>query len=263
MAKQKENSEIVKYLIVIIIVIGLLNISLYFLSKINLEPISKKTQSNINSLIKSGNATTIALKIPAVDSEGNGVSTILTVEAKKGTGRTTVDIENLLFWADTQQSIRMARFVAQNISGIDASKYDLNYNVKADNASVIGGPSAGAALVLATIFSLEGLEPRNDVMITGTINHDGSLGPVGGILEKAKAAKQAGATIFIVPLLQSRDIVYESKQHCQKFGFTEVCTTETIPKRINVESEAGIKIIEISNIEEALKYFEKNQSVIS
>ncbi len=37
------------------------------------------------------------------------------------------------------------------------------------------------------------------VMMTGMINPDGTIGPVGGILEKASAAASVGAKLFLIP----------------------------------------------------------------
>ena len=34
---------------------------------------------------------------------------------------------------------------------------------------------------------------------TGTITDDGQVGPIGGITHKTRAAKDAGATVFLVP----------------------------------------------------------------
>ena len=61
--------------------------------------------------------------------------------------------------------------------------------------------------------------------------------------------------VFLVPLLQSGDVVYETREHCEKFGFTEICSSETFPKKVDVTEEAGIEVVEVENIEEALKYF--------
>jgi uncharacterized protein len=194
------------------------------------------------------------IKVPAVDNDGNGVSTDLIVKVEKGTGRTLVDIDTLLFWVDTQNSIRMAKIVAENITGLDLDNYDITYKVNA-NASLIGGESAGAALTIATIAALQNKKIRDDVMITGTINHDGSIGPIGGVLEKAKAAKEAKASIFLVPLLQSHEVVYEEKKHCEKFGFMEWCNVERIPKKVSIGNEADIEIEEVGSIKEALDYF--------
>ena len=91
-------------------------------------------------------------------------------------------------------------------------------------------------------------------MITGTINHDGSIGPVGEIIAKAKAAKQSGSKLFLVPLLQSRDVLYETSQHCEKFGPTQVCTVEQVPRKISVSNQSGIEVVEVGSVQEAIKY---------
>lgn len=199
-------------------------------------------------------STKVSMYLPAVDAEGNGVNTILTVEATPGNGRTLTDIDNLLFWADTQHSIRIARRVAENITGKKMEDYDIVYTIKA-NASLIGGPSAGAALAVATIAALEGKKLKDNIIITGSINHDGSIGPVSAILEKAKASKGIGAELFLVPLLQSRDVIYETTEHCEIFGSSKICTTETKPKKVIVEEEAGIEIKEVASAQEAMLYF--------
>lgn len=194
------------------------------------------------------------ISVPAIDNEGNGVSTLLMVKAEPGTGKTLVDIDSLLFWVDTQNSIRMAKLVAENVTGLETDMYDMTFSIMA-NASLIGGESAGAALALASIAALKGDELRKDVVITGTVNHDGTIGPIGGILEKAQAAKETKASLFLVPLLQSNEITYEESQHCEKFGFMEWCTTERIPKKVNIMEEAGIEVIEVGSIQEAYEYF--------
>ncbi|MEM5843970.1 MAG: S16 family serine protease [Candidatus Aenigmatarchaeota archaeon] len=192
--------------------------------------------------------------IPAVDSEGNGVVTKLIVEAKPGTGRVLVDINQLLFWVDTQHSIRVAQKVAQNYTKIDLSNIDLIYAIET-NASVIGGPSAGAAMTIATIALIENKTLNQSVMITGTINSDGSIGPVGEIVAKAKAAKDIGAKLFLVPLGQAIQTYYKPIEHCERFGPVTYCSTEYRPEKIDVSKEVGISVKEVSNIQEALQYF--------
>jgi len=249
-------------LIIIVIVLSVISI----IANIYLQPVQKEKpaieefelsveeENAVNDFVSLDGSTRVEMKIPAVDSEGEGVNTVLTVEASPGTGRTLTDIDNLLFWADTQHSIRIARRVAENITKKRVDDYDIVYTIEA-NASLIGGPSAGAALVIATIAALEGRELRDDVMITGGINHDGTISPVSAILEKAKAARSAGATLFLVPLLQSRDVVYEESEHCEVFGYSEICTTETRPRKIDVSKEAGIEVREVETVEDAMGYF--------
>jgi len=194
----------------------------------------------------------VTMSVPAVDKDEKGVTTLLTVQAVPGSGRILADIDKLLFWTDTQNSIRRATTVAENVTGINVTDYDLIYTIQA-NASVIGGPSAGAALTMATIAALEDREINNSVMITGSINHDGTIGPVGSIFEKAVAAKQEGAKLFLVPLTQSSQIIYKDRQYCEKIGWMDFCTTETYPVKIDVEKDAGIAVIEVMTIEDAMK----------
>jgi len=245
---------IITVMFVILVILFLLGALLKIQKTKIIKNETKTEEDNLDLFFSSDGSTRVKMYLPAVDADGNGVNTILTVEATRGSGRTLTDIDNLLFWADTQHSIRIARKVAENVTGKNEKDYDIVYTIEA-NASLIGGPSAGAALAIATIAALESKKLNNNVMITGSINHDGSMGPVSAILEKAKAAKEKGAEIFLVPLLQSRDVVYETSEHCEEFGSSEICTTETKPKKVDVAAEAGIEVKEVETIKDAMVYF--------
>lgn len=258
--KKITKRNVLAFLIFIIIVFVILNLIL-FAFRLSRSEIKSNKEIKLSGedkysprFISDFNGTTVEMVLPAVDNDKKGVATVLRVQATKGTGRILVEIANLLFWADTQNSIRTARDVAENITGISLANVDLIYSVDA-NASVIGGPSAGAAITIATIAAIEGKKPRADVMITGTINHDGTIGPVGEVLEKAVIAKENGANLFLVPLLHSGEIVYETRDYCRNFGNTEFCTQETFPRKVDVSKESGIDVKEVQNIEEAMKYF--------
>ncbi|MEZ5210013.1 PDZ domain-containing protein [Gordonia sp. (in: high G+C Gram-positive bacteria)] len=69
------------------------------------------------------------------------------------------------------------------------------------NVGDIGGPSAGLMLTLAVIDFLtpDNLAGGRFIAGTGTIVPDGTVGPIGGITHKLKAAKDAGAVAFLVP----------------------------------------------------------------
>lgn len=214
------------------------------------ESIIYRPYSNLTNIL---NASTASIIVPAVDQSGKGVATNLTVQVVPGSGKALVNIDKMLFWVDTQNSIRTARAVAEQTLGMDISYYDLVFTIEA-NASVIEGPSAGAALTAVTIAALGNKSINQDVMLTGTINHDGTIGPVGEILAKANAARDVGAKTFLVPVSQSIVVTYELRRHCEEIGWTEICTTETIPQKVDVASETGIDIVEVANIEEALEY---------
>jgi uncharacterized protein len=194
------------------------------------------------------------LEVPAVDKDGNGVMARLSVETKPGAGRTLVDINQILLWVDTQDSIRIAKAMAENITAIDLSDRDIIYSVQA-NASAIEGPSAGAALCVATVLELENKTPKNKVTITGTIDEEGKVGKISGVVAKAKAAKEAGMDLLLVPKGQKSYTSYSEEKKCEKYLFTEICRTETKPEKVDVEEDVGIRIEEVDNVEEALKYF--------
>lgn len=197
----------------------------------------------------------VSMLVPAVDSSGEGVVVKLKVYVLPGTGKTLVDINQLLFWIDTQHSIQTAKAVAQHITGIDLANFDIIYSIENVDANIIGGSSAGAALTIATIAAILGKEIKEDISITGTINQDGSIGPVGGIIPKATALKAAGIKTFIVPMGQGTQTNYIPQEECEKVGKFTLCQITYKKEKINVGKTIGIDVIEVSNIKEALKYF--------
>lgn len=61
------------------------------------------------------------------------------------------------------------------------------------------GPSAGMLMAAALLALINGEEVREDTTMTGTINPDGTCGPVGGIPFKMEAAADAGLKRFGYP----------------------------------------------------------------
>jgi uncharacterized protein len=202
-----------------------------------------------------GDAFTSTILVPAVDENNHGVITTIQVQAREGSGQILTNIDKILFWVDTQNSIITARNVAANVTGIDPSNYDLTYTITA-NASVIEGPSAGAALTIATISALENIQLNPGVMITGTIEASGRVGPVGKVLEKANAASDYGADLFIIPEgYELKTFGYERVKECQTAGGIESCQVKYVKKEMNGGDGIGITIKEVNNINEALEYF--------
>ena len=71
----------------------------------------------------------------------------------------------------------------------------------------VSGPSGGLAFALTIIDDLTpgNLTGGKQVAVTGTIDGTGSVGEVGGVAQKAVAARNAGATLMIVPRAEVRD----------------------------------------------------------
>ncbi|MFT4156998.1 MAG: PDZ domain-containing protein [Microbacterium sp.] len=80
------------------------------------------------------------------------------------------------------------------------TNYDfaIDVSIQLDN---VGGPSAGMMFALGIIDTLTPgeLNGGKDVAGTGTIEADGTVGPIGGIRQKLYGARDAGAEFFLAP----------------------------------------------------------------
>ncbi len=79
-------------------------------------------------------------------------------------------------------------------------KFDYPFDVTIDSGT-IGGPSAGLAFALGVLdtLSMGELTGGKKVAVTGTIEIDGTVGDVGGVVQKTAAVRAAGADVFLVP----------------------------------------------------------------
>lgn len=79
-------------------------------------------------------------------------------------------------------------------------RFEFPMKIEIDSGKV-GGPSAGLAFTLSILDRLSpgSLTNGKRVAVTGTIELDGSVGPVGGVNQKTVAAIDEHAVLFIVP----------------------------------------------------------------
>lgn len=195
-----------------------------------------------------------SIRLPAVNRNGTGVAAKLDVSVTQGSGLVLVNLNKILPKEETLSSIRTAALVASELTNTDTNNLDITYDIYA-NATVLEGPSAGAAITLATIAALEAKDINEDVMITGSINHDGSIGPAGKIKEKAISAKESGVRAFYVPVGASKEINYTEQEFCHKWGTYEYCQPEMRTQIIYLAEETGIEIIEAENVADLLSVF--------
>jgi hypothetical protein len=74
-----------------------------------------------------------------------------------------------------------------------------NRDVEFDVTGKIDGPSAGGLMTVATIALLRGDKLQPDITMTGTINPDGTIGPVGGIPYKVDGVLAAHKKRMLIP----------------------------------------------------------------
>lgn len=146
---------------------------------------------------------------------------VITIKVeRRGTGTFTVDVE--LTSAPDDPSRTIVGFVP-----FDTRRIDLPFDIDIDTGS-IGGPSAGLAFTLTIIDELSPgeLTGRRAVAVTGTMQLDGSVGPIGGLRQKASAVDQAGIDLFLVPAAQSESDIAAARLAAPNLEIVPVATLE-------------------------------------
>ncbi len=93
------------------------------------------------------------------------------------------------------------------------------------------GPSAGITMAMALYSAISGKKASNDVAMTGEITLRGNILPIGGLIEKLLAAKRNDIKTVLIPDGNTIDL-----------------------KEISDKVKDGLKIIPISQIEDAIPY---------
>ena len=196
----------------------------------------------------------VTLRIPAVDNSGKGVLGTLVTHVKPGTGQVLVNVADVITLGDTQQSAKDAAKAAADYMHVDPNTIDVSYDIEV-NASTIEGPSAGANMALGAVLAMMNRTPNSYVMMTGTIDESGNIGPVGAVLEKATASKQGGATEFVVPTGQSTEMQTVRQRQCSNSGVTRMCRITYTSTPVNIGGTLNITVVEAGTLSQAVKYF--------
>ena len=226
----------------------------------NADNEEKQTPANVNM--------NVPVSVPVTESESDSCANIVAVrsdthlgvigkvhvELKEGKGNVLVNT-NPFVESTTQYSVREAVKVAEDYTNINITNRDIIVYFDI-NGTLIGGPSAGAAITAATIAAIENKEVRQDAAITGTIEEGGRIGQVGGVFEKAVAAEENSMELFLVPRGQKKLIYYEQEiGEREIFGFTFTRVYYT-PKEVDLGEymKEKMEVEEVSTIDEVVAY---------
>jgi ATP-dependent Lon protease len=105
------------------------------------------------------------------------------------------------------------------------NNHDLHIHVPA-GAIPKDGPSAGVTMATANVSALKQQTIKEDVAMTGEITLSGLVLPVGGIREKALAARRHGIKTFILPALNASDLTELPAEVRNTMQFVPVATLE-------------------------------------
>lgn len=180
------------------------------------------------------------MKVLAVTSNGQGLQADLFLKVEpSGDGTVWVSAKPLV-GTTTQSAAQTAVELAKNYSS-DVKNHDYKFSIES-TASVVEGPSAGAAMALLVIAAFENQKVPLNVAVTGTIDEGGNVGQVGGVFEKTKEAAKQGIDLFLIPKGEAIQTIRE----------------EGVVKSINLveygPTQLGMKVIEVATIDEVIKY---------
>ena len=109
------------------------------------------------------------------------------------------------------------------------AKQDLHVHVPA-GAIPKDGPSAGVTIATAIVSAARGEPVQSDVAMTGEITLSGLVLPVGGIREKALAARRYGIKTFILPEMNEQDLSELPADVRREMTFVPARTLENVLK---------------------------------
>ena len=136
--------------------------------------------------------------------------TTLIVEATKAQGKGEVKLTGKLGDVMKESALTALTFIRANADKyhIDPEifkNYDLHIHVP-EGATPKDGPSAGITIATAILSVFTGKKVRGDVAMTGEITLRGKVLPIGGLKEKALAARRVGIKTVIIPDDNKRDV---------------------------------------------------------
>ncbi len=182
-----------------------------------------------------------------------GIATNLSLEMVPGKGRVLVNTKPLMGEV-FQDTAVLAKETAEQLSGMSLADRDLIFSIKSPvEIPAVDGPSAGAAMCLLVLSLVEGRSLEPGIALTGTIRSDGTIGAIGGLLEKAHAAKDAGSTILAVPLENSQMTIYKTEQVTVGRRVYNVLVPVQVSTKEYLETNVGIQVELVGDMQDLLR----------
>ncbi len=189
-----------------------------------------------------------------------GAMVTVSVEVVPGRGRVLVQTTPLMGTV-FQDTANRAVALAVDRSRADLAGSDIIFSIQGPNeVSEIDGPSAGALMTILLISVLEGFSLNESVTVTGTIDENGEIGPIGGVLEKAEAAAASGKTLLVLP--EENDRVVEYQEETWSPGWPTIARQHsvTVDAKEFIEENFGIRVEYADSIDDLFAYLRAPQT---
>ncbi len=160
----------------------------------------------VNGLAVSGARQGVVMEIEAEASPcevGRGALTVTgIVEQEELEGRG----QKLIKTSSARASVENMITLLNRKFSVDTSRYNIHVNFP--GGIPVDGPSAGVAIFTAVYSAIFKKTVPPLIAMTGEISIHGSVKPVGGVLEKVNAAREAGAKTVIIPHENDRELLH-------------------------------------------------------
>jgi len=181
-----------------------------------------------------------------------GAMVNISVEIVPGRGRVLVQTTPLMGIV-FQDAANRAVDLAAGRSHADLAGSDIIFSIQSpDGVSEIDGPSAGALMTALLLSVMEDFALNESVTVTGTIDENSNIGPVGGILEKAGAAAASGKTLLLLPA-ENNNIV-ESREETGIFCGLRIARQRpvAVDTGMYIEERYGIRVKYVHTLDDFL-----------
>ncbi|MFC7130469.1 hypothetical protein [Haloferax chudinovii] len=174
-----------------------------------------RSGEGFQSLATLAGGTTLPARVqyylPAVDSSGEGLILPVEFAFSEGDGELFVDVGNVEVRHDLQLALRETTETATRLTGrsLAGTSIRVTFDPPDSDTLALVGKSWEAGLTVALVASLRRQSPPRTTLITGIVNDEGVLLPVGEIEAKARAARAFGATELIVSEGSSSDVTVQ------------------------------------------------------
>lgn len=151
-----------------------------------------------------------------------------------------------------QGAANTAVTVASNKAGFDLSKSDVIFSIDSGNQiNEVDGPSAGALMTLLAISAMEKHPVDTSLTLTGTIDNNGHVGAIGGVVEKATAAQENGKTLFLIPA-ENKLITPPSAIPSGTGTLSTAMPGQQVSAKDYIEKNIGIHVAYVNSIDDVM-----------
>lgn len=138
--------------------------------------------------------------LPVAKGQGKVIVTGVVEEEEYGSG----DGKKIRRKSMARGSVENVLTILRRNLDVDPRDYDIHVNFP--GGVPVDGPSAGVTIATAIYSAIKGQPVDNKVAMTGEVSIRGEVKPVGGVVAKVEAARQAGAKRVFIPKDNWQDI---------------------------------------------------------